>query len=106
LVLFLCWFFIWVGIVIFSKIKISHFLILLLIFGLTSLFLWGFALEDYQKQRIVTFLNPEIDKTGTSWNTNQSKIAIGSGGFLGKGWLAGTQKSAELFTGTSYRLHI
>ena len=83
--------FIWIGIVIFSKIKISHFLILLLIFGLTSLFLWGFALEDYQRQRIITFLNPEIDKTGTSWNTNQSKIAIGSGGLLGKGIGRGSQ---------------
>jgi rod shape determining protein RodA len=83
--------FIWIGIVIFSKIKISHFLILLLILGLTSLFLWGFALEDYQKQRIVTFLNPEIDKTGTSWNINQSKIAIGSGGLLGKGIGNGSQ---------------
>jgi len=83
--------FIWMGIVIFSKIKISHFFILLLIFCLASLFLWGFALEDYQKQRVITFLNPGEDKTGTSWNINQSKIAIGSGGLFGKGIGKGSQ---------------
>jgi len=83
--------FIWIGIVIFSKVKISHFLILMLTFCLLSLFLWGFALEDYQKQRITTFLNPGVDQTGSSWNTNQSKIAIGSGGLLGKGIGKGSQ---------------
>jgi len=83
--------FIWVGIVIFSEVKISHFLILVLIFCLISLFLWGFALRDYQKQRIVTFLNPEVGQTGASWNINQSKIAIGSGGLFGKGIGNGSQ---------------
>jgi len=83
--------FIWIGIVIFSEVKIFHFLILVLIFCLISLFLWGFALKDYQKQRITTFLNPGVDQTGTSWNINQSKIAIGSGGLLGKGIGKGSQ---------------
>jgi len=83
--------FIWIGIVIFSKVKISHFLILMLTFCLLSLFLWGFALKDYQKQRITTFLNPRVDQTGSSWNINQSKIAIGSGGLLGKGIGKGSQ---------------
>jgi len=83
--------FIWIGIVIFSEVKISHFLILVLIFCLMSLFLWGFALRDYQKQRIVTFLDPGADQTGVSWNINQSKIAIGSGGLLGKGIGNGSQ---------------
>jgi len=82
---------IWVGIVIFSEVKIYHFLILILIFCLISLFLWNFALKDYQKQRIITFLNPNIDKTGASWNTNQSRIAIGSGGLFGKGIGKGSQ---------------
>jgi len=83
--------FIWIGIVIFSEVKISHFLILVLIFCLMSLFLWGFALRDYQKQRIVTFLDPGADQTGVSWSINQSKIAIGSGGLLGKGIGNGSQ---------------
>ncbi|TFB07966.1 rod shape-determining protein RodA [Candidatus Atribacteria bacterium MT.SAG.1] len=83
--------FIWIGIVIFSGVRISHFLILALIFCLGSLFLWGFALKDYQKQRITTFLNPGVDQVGVSWNINQSKIAIGSGGLLGKGIGQGSQ---------------
>ena len=48
-------------------------------------------LKDYQKNRIRVFLNPELDPFGSGYHVIQSKIAIGSGGFLGKGWLAGTQ---------------
>lgn len=51
---------------------------------------WHF-LHDYQKARILTFLNPEKDPRGAGYHIIQSKIAIGSGGFLGKGWLHGTQ---------------
>jgi rod shape determining protein RodA len=52
--------------------------------------LWRF-LHDYQKQRIMTFLNPEQDPLGSGYNIIQSKIAIGSGGIFGKGFLQGTQ---------------
>ncbi len=52
---------------------------------------WVFVLRDYQKQRILTMLNPEADKLGAGWNIIQSKTAIGSGGVYGKGWLNGTQ---------------
>lgn len=48
-------------------------------------------LKDYQKNRIRVFLNPELDPFGSGYHVIQSKIAIGSGGLLGKGWLAGTQ---------------
>ncbi len=54
-------------------------------------FLWIFVLYDYQKQRVLTFLNPDNDPLGSGYNIIQSKIAIGSGGFLGKGYLQGTQ---------------
>jgi len=54
-------------------------------------FLWIFVLYDYQKQRVLTFLNPNSDPLGSGYNIIQSKIAIGSGGFFGKGYLAGTQ---------------
>ena len=47
---------------------------------------WMFVLKDYQKQRILTMLNPESDKLGAGWNIIQSKTAIGSGGWAGKGW--------------------
>ncbi len=53
-------------------------------------FSWHF-LHSYQKARIMTFLNPETDPLGNGYHIIQSKIAIGSGGFLGKGWLHGTQ---------------
>ncbi len=83
--------FLWVGIVIFSGVKLSHFLILILAFSLIFMISWAFVLKDYQKQRVVSFLNPQIDKMGISWNINQSKIAIGSGGLLGKGIGKGSQ---------------
>lgn len=54
-------------------------------------FMWIFLLYDYQKQRILTFLNPDKDPLGSGYNIIQSKIAIGSGGLSGKGYLNGTQ---------------
>jgi rod shape determining protein RodA len=51
---------------------------------------WQF-LREYQKQRVLTFLNPEIDPLGAGYHTLQSKIALGSGGFFGKGFLQGSQ---------------
>ena len=53
--------------------------------------MWHFIMRDYQKQRVLTFLNPESDPWGSGWNIIQSKIAIGSGGLYGKGYLMGTQ---------------
>jgi rod shape determining protein RodA len=54
-------------------------------------FAWNFWLYDYQKQRVLTFLNPDKDPLGSGYNIIQSKIAIGSGGLFGKGYLNGTQ---------------
>jgi rod shape determining protein RodA len=51
---------------------------------------WTF-LKGYQKVRVITLLNPDFDPLGAGYHSWQSKIAIGSGGFWGKGWLAGTQ---------------
>ena len=56
---------------------------------------WLFMLKDYQKQRVLTLLDPESDKLGAGWNIIQSKTAIGSGGWGGKGWLAGTQSHLD-----------
>lgn len=53
--------------------------------------LFWHLLHDYQKNRIITFLNPENDPLGTGYHIIQSKIAIGSGGAFGKGWQAGSQ---------------
>ena len=52
---------------------------------------WEFALKDYQKQRVYTFLDPESDPLGAGYNITQSKIALGSGGVFGKGFGQGTQ---------------
>jgi len=52
---------------------------------------WKYVLHDYQKIRVLTFLNPESDALGAGWNITQAKIAIGSGGVTGKGFLQGTQ---------------
>lgn len=52
--------------------------------------LWG-GLKEYQKNRIVAFVNPNVDPRGVGYNINQSKVSIGSGGFFGKGYLKGTQ---------------
>jgi len=56
--------------------------------------LW-YLMRDYQRQRVLTFLNPENDPLGAGYHIIQSKIAIGSGGLYGKGWLNGTQSHLE-----------
>jgi len=71
---------------------------LLIVFGGLSLAcmpLFWFYLHDYQRQRILTLLNPESDPLGTGYHIIQSKIAIGSGGLYGKGWLNGTQSQLD-----------
>jgi rod shape determining protein RodA len=54
--------------------------------------LW-FTMKDYQKQRVLTFLDPGRDPLGAGYHVIQSKIAVGSGGLFGKGYLQGTQGS-------------
>lgn len=56
---------------------------------------WNYGLRDYQKNRIITFLSPANDPKGTGYNSIQSKIAVGSGMFLGKGFRKGTQSQLE-----------
>lgn len=58
--------------------------------ALTAPLAW-FVMHDYQRQRVLTFLNPERDPLSAGYHIIQSKIAIGSGGWFGKGWLNGTQ---------------
>ena len=71
-----------------------------IIFGLGALsipgafLLWSF-MQDYQKQRVLTLLNPDSNPLGAGYNIIQSKIAIGSGGLFGKGWTNGSQAQLE-----------
>lgn len=72
--------------------RIKRLISLIAFFLLTSPLAWLF-LHDYQKRRILSFLNPARDPLGAGYNVIQSKIAIGSGRFLGKGFLHSTQSS-------------
>lgn len=84
-------FLIWFGMVLVAGIRFRHlamvFLIGLLAFGV----LWEFAFKDYQKERIMTFLNPLADIQGAGYNAYQSTVAVGSGEIFGKGIGYGTQ---------------
>ncbi len=57
--------------------------------------MWFFGMHDYQRQRVLTFLDPGTDPLGTGYHIIQSMIAIGSGGLYGKGWLNGTQSQLD-----------
>ena len=61
---------------------------------IVSPFIWS-SLRDYQKQRVLTFLDHDVDPLGTGWNIAQSQPAIGSGGIYGKGYLEGTQSQLD-----------
>jgi rod shape determining protein RodA len=56
---------------------------------------WKYALRDYQRARITNFISPANDPRGSGYNSIQSKIAVGSGKFLGKGFRKGTQSQLE-----------
>ena len=71
-----------------ARLKYLGFMILL---GLAGFPVFWHFLRDYQKQRLLVFVNPNIDPLGAGYTIIQSKIAVGSGGVLGKGWLNGTQ---------------
>lgn len=73
-----------------TGVRLKYLFIFLSIIILSIPFLWQF-LRDYQKERLLVFLNPNIDPLGAGYTMIQSKIAIGSGGFFGKGWMSGTQ---------------
>jgi rod shape determining protein RodA len=60
----------------------------------TAPLLWHF-MHDYQRMRVMTFLNPQNDPLGAGYHTIQAEIAIGSGGLVGKGWLNGTQSQLD-----------
>ena len=78
------------SITVFVKIE-GRSLIYIITSGSATVPLIWFYLKGYQKQRILTFFNPDRDPLGASYHIIQSKIAIGSGGLFGKGWLSGTQ---------------
>jgi len=78
-----------------AGVRWKIFFILGLLVSLMAPLLWKFALHDYQRGRILTLLDPESDPLGAGYHIIQSKIAIGSGGIYGKGWLNGTQSQLD-----------
>ncbi len=82
------------SVVFLSGIGLPYIVISIIFFSLLTPLLWS-SLYDYQKLRIITFLNPENDPLGSGYHIAQSKIAIGSGGFLGKGYIKGSQSHLE-----------
>ena len=81
----------WVVMLLVAGMKLRHFFVLvataLVIFSLG----WTLVLQDYQKDRLMSFVEPELDPLGTGWSQLQSRIAIGSGGLIGQGIGGGTQ---------------
>ena len=88
----------WLGILLVSGIKLKHFLILALSGFLIVVLSWQFVLKDYQRERVISFLAPQIEPLGASWSQNQAKIAIGSAGFWGKGLGSGSQTQYGFLT--------
>ncbi|MDI9819903.1 MULTISPECIES: rod shape-determining protein RodA [unclassified Legionella] len=78
------------SVVFLAGISVQILLVMVAMIGFAAPVLWHF-MHSYQKQRIFTLLNPEHDPLGSGYHIIQSKIAIGSGGTFGKGWLEGSQ---------------
>lgn len=82
---------IWMGMILVSGISKKHLAIVFLTGAIIFASLWMFVLKPYQKERIMTFINPTADVLGAGYNSTQSMIAVGSGQVLGKGIGYGTQ---------------
>jgi len=75
----------------FEKLQRKAFISIVLVAFLTAPALWTFVLHDYQKNRVLTLLDSDGDRLSTGWHARQARIAVGSGGLLGKGHGEGTQ---------------
>ncbi len=84
-------FLIWLGMVLVSGISKKHLGVVFLVMIIVFAGLWTFGFQDYQKSRIISFLNPLTDISGSGYNAYQSTIAVGSGQLTGKGVGFGTQ---------------
>ncbi|MEK7159659.1 MAG: rod shape-determining protein RodA [Patescibacteria group bacterium] len=91
---------IWFILLTLTGIKLRFFLLLFLIFVIIATASWGFILKDYQKERILVFLNPQNDPLGGGYNVSQSIIAIGSGKFFGRGLGFGSQSQLKFIPET------
>jgi rod shape determining protein RodA len=91
LILFSLWF----VLVLLTGLKKKYLFFIIIIFLISSLVLWFFIFQDYQKERIEVFLNPSLDPLGSGYNITQAIIAIGSGQVFGKGLAFGSQSQLK-----------
>ena len=74
-----------------TKIRWQSLVSLVIGSGIAAPLLWTYVLRDYQKQRILVFLNPEANILGSGWHAHHARVAIGAGGWTGQGFMRGTQ---------------
>ncbi len=82
---------VWIVMLLVAGIRPKHLLVLIAIGIMVFSLSWTLVLKDYQKNRLLTFVEPELDPLGLGWSQLQSKIAIGNGGLIGRGIGNGTQ---------------
>lgn len=86
---------IWVVLIFFAGIRMKHVATLAVIFAITAVFGWFFILADYQQARLTTFINPSVDPLGQGYNVTQAIIAVGAGGWFGRGLGFGSQSQLK-----------
>jgi len=74
-----------------TKIRWQSLVTLVVFGGIAAPLIWSYVLRDYQKQRILVFLNPEANILGSGWHAHHARVAIGAGGWTGQGFMRGTQ---------------
>lgn len=79
------------GMLLIAGVKLRYLLIAALLATSVGFGLWTFGMQEYQRERVITYLQPERDPLGSGYHIHQSKIAVGSGQLLGKGYMQGTQ---------------
>ncbi|HEX5648919.1 MAG TPA: rod shape-determining protein RodA [Steroidobacteraceae bacterium] len=82
-------------VILLAGLQLRYILGLVVLVGAAVPIVWMFLLHGYQRQRVLTFLNPQTDPLGAGYHTIQSQIAIGSGGMFGKGYMNGSQAQLE-----------
>ena len=82
---------IWFGFLLLSGLPLKRLVVAIAVFAIAAGFLWAYVLKDYHRARIIGFLAPQTNVLGVNYSLVQSKIAIGSAGWLGTGWGQGTQ---------------
>jgi rod shape determining protein RodA len=88
-------FFLWLSLLFFGNVPKKYIALILLAIILLGVLGWSFALQDYQRERVLTFIEPERDPLGQGYNVAQAVIAVGSGGLFGRGLGFGSQSQLK-----------